>query len=254
MTASIGASTVLTGSSGVSGTTGAVTTAPTGSIFVVSIAWTSSTLLSIGDSQGNVYTQLGIERSSDLSVWKNRIYYCENGLGGVGHTWTVTLNGPGPKNLQVIELLGCKLSGSLDGEADDNTAVSPFLTPSITTTNAIDMLLQYIEGGTNSNPATNGISGSTPSGGWTIDSGSEILNGSLEAPGAFAWQRVTSIGTYNGGMTEAGASSAASFIMAFKEAAPAVVGVPTARAHARRKLLPKRWGGRDMGTDIRSWW
>jgi len=96
-------------------TTAAVTTNVSGSTFIAAITWDRPTpsvanFESIVDSKGNTYTTIGTQASyGPTSDPQARIFICENGVGGSGHTVTVTLTDP-PNDMSLtlffLEVIG----------------------------------------------------------------------------------------------------------------------------------------------------
>lgn len=200
-----------------------VNTAASGSAFVLGLSWgftNGSTFATVSDNKGNTYTQIGTELVSGSH--RARLYYCENGVGGTGHTATFTVNSLDYMGIFFLEITGGALSGILDKNAQQNDTASPFTSgATATTAQANEMLVGFVTGDSGSNPATHGVSGATPATGWTIHAGAEETNGSVTVAGAIATNIVAATGAYEAGFTESGASRAHVFIATFKEAAAA---------------------------------
>lgn len=204
-------------------TSAAVTTAASGSTIVLALSWgftNGGTFATISDNKGNTYTQIGTELVSGNH--RARLYYCENAIGGTGHTATFTINSADFMGIFFLEITGGATSGILDKNARQNDTTSPFTSgATATTAQANEMLVGFVSGDSGSNPATHGISGATPSTGWTIQAGAEEKNGSANVVGAIATNIVSATGAYTAGFTESGSSRAHVFIATFKEAAAA---------------------------------
>lgn len=215
-----------TASSSSIATTGVATQA-SGSTFVIGVVWNNVGFTSVTDNKTNTYTQLGgLDLQPGAAASHARLYYCQNGNGGAGHTGTLTLAGADNCAIFFLEITGA-LAASFDlGNGNLDTA-SPFTSPSITTTQARELLIAYLAGDSGSNPATH-----AESTGFTVQSAAEETNGSSFWTGCLASRLVTSTASYNASFTESGATRGAVFVIGFKEAA----GGATLRTN-RRSLL-----------------
>lgn len=217
-------------------TTTGVNTTVAGSGFVACVIWGSgggAAFTSFVDSKGNTWTQIGTEFSGFGS--KARLYYCQNGVGSgvsVLHTCTLTLTANGDATIYFDEILNGTLTGLLDVFADWNDdAATPFISGSLTTTQAHDLILAYT--------ATN-----TPSGTEVLTWGNSFTQvdadgNSANVTGGCAKRYVTATGTYNSTMTSSVATEAVTILIALKElggAGAVLAATPTVGATATAAL------------------
>ncbi len=188
--------------SGTSATTNSVNTAASGSTLYAQVAYTTGqSFTGVSDNKGNTYTEIG----SALTIngdWVLREYYCENGVGGSAHTFTVS-GGTGTWVIAACEITGGKTSGILDptppaGAVDTS---SPFTSNNITTNQAAVLLLAGFTHDGTGDPITH-----TPGSSFTKVSGAEEQNGSTLWPLAIAGRVVSSTGTYSSDWTVSGSS------------------------------------------------
>lgn len=143
-------------SSATSVTTPGVVTNATRSTFVVMAVWLGSagTFVSITDTFTNTWTQI----QTPLVLPANqaqRCYYVENGLGGVGHTFTWTVSGASPITFLVVEIVGGLTSGILHASDRQADTTDPYSTPNLVTTIQDCLLLAWTGGeGGGANPTT----------------------------------------------------------------------------------------------------
>jgi hypothetical protein len=205
-----------TGSASSQATTG-VTTQTSGSAFVVAAAWDSArNFTSIADNKGNSanYVQIGNQVTFSGGGGRARLYYCQNGAGGAGHTATITVSGSAGITVLFLELTGGATSGILDQNSTGvNDTSSPFTSQSITTTQAAEALISSLFGNSGANPATH-----AESTGFTVQAGADETNGSSFWTGCLASRIVAATGTYNSSFTESSGSNTAVHIASFKEA------------------------------------
>lgn len=200
--------------------TGAVNTAASGSIFVISYEHEDiAATVTVGDNKGNTYTQVGgaeIHNTGDAAL--SGCWYCVNGSGGTGHTATVTINSSARLLVEFTEITGAATSSAVDGTpAGAYDTSSPYTAPAVTTGNARDLLLAVLHGDSASNPATHDPNqGATT--GFSIISATEETNGVANWTGAHAYLVVSSTGTYTSGWTESGSAVGVAWLLAFKEA------------------------------------
>jgi hypothetical protein len=124
-------------------TTGAITTSPSGSTFVIAVN-SRQTISSVTDSFGNTYTLK--EQGAGFNY--GTIYVCDGGTGGASHTATVVQAGTGDNlSVYLIEVTGAT-NPSFDAGAtsSDTTGSSSGPGASVTTTNASDMVISLIAG------------------------------------------------------------------------------------------------------------
>lgn len=189
-------------------TTNSVTTAASGSTFYIALVYDGASFTSVTDSKGNTYTQMGTETGINASNAKCRTYRCENGVGGSGHTFTVT-TASGFITVVAIELLGSTVvSEGTPALVQDNA--SPYASPSITTGVTNCMLVSTIFGDSGSNPAT-----ANESTGFSL--AAQEADGSQFWIAAVFTRSVASAGTYNSSFTQTGTTNSVVSIAAFKE-------------------------------------
>lgn len=136
------------GTGAASYTTGALTTAASGSAILVSFwATTGTVVTSITDSKSNTYSVVTtINEAND--GYKLHLYKAENVTGGASHTFTATCSAGGIQGMAVTEVLGAPTSSILDGAAITkytNTA-GPY-DCAITTTQANGLVVAFIMSG-----------------------------------------------------------------------------------------------------------
>ena len=198
--------TALASSNGTAVTTASVTTASSGSGIVLSIDYYSagSTFVSVSDSKGNSWVQIGSEIVDTTSTVAMRRYYAANATGGTGHTFTLTVSGSTRiSSIAVTEITTTAGSGvTLDQSAQTQDNTSPFASAGITTTVADEFLL--------SSWTSQGDSGTyTHTAGNSFTKLANETNGSDFFPIGTGYRIVSSTGTYNGSWTTTGGSSAA---------------------------------------------
>lgn len=215
MAIAVGANT-STGYTGIdSTTTGAITTAASGSTFLVAVYWQNgSGSPTVSDNKGNSYTAIGSARQADSNGYylsHCQFFYVENGIGGSGHTFTAAKTGGAP-SVFVAEITGGELSGILDqntGAALDTS--SPVLSGSVTTTQAAEILFGFV--GTyhaSGNPAyTPGNSFSTLQ---------AITDATSYWTGCLSYRIVDSTGSYETSTAVTNLTSGAGLIATFREA------------------------------------
>ncbi len=218
-------------------TRGAAVTATTtssiaaGDLIIVSVSGENvgdlSDLASVTDTAGNTYVSavhtVDGGQNTLCAVW-----YCANCLAlASGATVTVTFNtqllASGESwEIAVDDVSGAATSTPTDGTNGHNSQVisstATWDTNTITTTNAADLL--WVAMGVNQGePAAITNANSTPSSGWTIQTG---ITGGSNSHNSLrtAYQIVSSTGTYKGGGTATTFSNGVSaVIVAFKAAA-----------------------------------
>lgn len=198
-------------------TTAGVTTQATGSILVVGAIWETAAFTSITDSKSNSYTQIGTEQT--IGGFKARLYYVENATGGSSHTFTLTTGGGNIfGTVLALEVIGGATASSLDQSNQQTDSASPFTSPSITTTNANDILVSACMSDGIANPMD--FAEST---GFTVNITRN--SGASFYPMALGTRIVSSTGSYNSSWTTASGANAAVFIASFKELAGAGAAV-----------------------------
>lgn len=224
MSASIGAS-ASAAASAASATTSAVTTQAIGSTFVVGVGtYTSSPVQTPTDSKSNTYTAIELQQSyfggSQLVRW----YYCQNGTGGSGHTFSGSGTSANVVNVYAVEIIGGLTSGILDQHNVGNDTATPFVSPTITPTVSDSIAIAFLAGGGASSPASH-----TESNGFTILANTDQTDGNNFLTGCFAYKSLSSTAGVAASFTEAtNLGDTVLFIANFKSAAGAAsnVGVP----------------------------
>jgi hypothetical protein len=137
------------------------------------------------------------------------LYYKENGSGGASHTFSYTVSGSHTNTIYAGEITGGLTSGILDQQNAQTDSASPFTSPSITTTQANEILVSILSAHSTINPAT--VAEST---GFTLQAKWE--DGTASWPGCIASKVVSSTGAYNSSFTCASADDAGIHIASFK--------------------------------------
>lgn len=213
MAIGVGATSKGRSASTASQATGGVTTAVSGSTFYVSFEWDTANFSSISDSKGNAYTIIDTELTVS-GTQKQRVYYCQNGVGGATHSVTVNLSGAAPISVFFLEITGGATTGVLDQHNRANDAATPFASPSVTTLQAAEILVSSLTSDTGSNPGT--IAEST---GFTVQAGASETNGASFYVGGIATRIVAAIASYASSFTCTGTTISGVAIATFKEAA-----------------------------------
>jgi len=229
MSLGIGVHTFAENTSGLTVTTGGITTAASGSgiyLFCVFDKFTSQVFSSVTDNKGNSanYVQVGAEIVSTDSSVMARVYYCPNATGGAGHTATLTVTGSnGSLDLYIVEITTTNGAGITIDQATQNTDnTTPFTSSSITTTVANTMLM----GGMSENASTSVTH--------TAGNSFAVIDEETTAnawSGASSWRLVSATGTYNTSWTVTGTvSTSVQTIASFSEVAGgAAARVPQSR-------------------------
>jgi chitodextrinase len=140
-----------------------------GDLIIAEVDWTGGgTFTSISDSQGNTYTQVGVEQNSAGVGVKSRLYYAKNIKAGANTVTTVVTGGPSFHELYIHEYSGLSTSAPLDGFSVSSGNGTSFTSNNVVTTQANDLLYGVeIDSG-----------GATASAGWTTRS---TLDGDVAA-------------------------------------------------------------------------
>jgi hypothetical protein len=188
-------------------TTSAQTTQVSGST-LIAFAY-SSNAVTMSDSKGNTWISAGTQAFNG-GFGDSGCYYCQNAVGGSGHTFTATQSG-GSLQLIILELIGAVTSGGPNAFAHANVtgASPPITTPSITTTVANAAVVACTAGASNVNVA------GTSTNGTVLDS----ISGANFVTGTDSWFLKTTAGATNDTLTFAGQSS-------FDEAAYSIAFAP----------------------------
>lgn len=199
--------------SGTSQATTGVTTAASGSTFVILAIWDTTSFTSIADSKGNTYTLMNTELAWGIGNAKSRMYYCANGTGGASHTATLTISGTGSLLVCFLEITGAA-TASFDTSNRQTDAASPFVAPSLSNAQAASMYVAGEVGDSGSNPAT--LAEST---GFTVQSAATETNGASFYTGGLATLIVASIASRAASFTQTGSNNTAVWEAIFKESA-----------------------------------
>jgi hypothetical protein len=197
-----------TGASG-SATTNSVTSAASGSTFVVFCQFTpGQTFTSITDSKSNSYTQIGTEEANGGLV--GRLYYTANGTGGSGHTASCATSAS-DLAVYLLEITGAQAASLDSGSVNDifdNT--SPFTVTSGTLAQAAELVVAAIGTDSGSNPAT-----LAESSGFTIQE--KLEDGTTVWPGGIATKIVSATTALTPSFTQTGATGAILWVAGFKQ-------------------------------------
>lgn len=205
---SVGAHVVAGDSATDTTTTGSVTTAASGSSFLIGCLWPhSDTVVSVGDNKGNTFVAQGSVTDDPGDGFKAQWYLCTNGTGGTGHTFNLKISSTDPKALFVIEITGGATSSLVDGTPSGALDTSsPFDSP-VTTTNANDLIATLVAS-----------SGSTAV--ITFNGGFTALNTDTSfTSAATATQVVSATGTYSPAATTTTGLNAIVITIALKASA-----------------------------------
>ena len=179
-------------------TTAGVTTQSTGSGFWLSVGWHSgATVNTPTDNKGNAYVQVGSTQVDGSWSWAR--YYCATGAGGSGHTFTVTTTG----SVALVQILAQELittNGNgvvLDQTAQQQLNVASWVSPSVTTTSANEILVGGWLGHTSS-----GTASFTANSSFAL--GPTILDGSFDNSAAVETRVVSATGSYHADFSVSG--------------------------------------------------
>jgi hypothetical protein len=170
-------------------------------LFVVN----STSVSSVGDTQGNQYLLIGSPQTWSPKNYVERLYYAKNIQGGAD-TVTVTLSGSKYMEVRAYEYSGLDTSSPLDVSATPHTGTSSSTgtTGTLTTTNANDLLFGFFHSdGDTTNTAGAGFTGRT----FSID-GYPLGED----------QNVSAISSYSATMNFSPAANYVGFLVAFKAA------------------------------------
>lgn len=182
------------GGSNVTVTTSGVTTASSGSGFIVMAVGKGGapSAGAVTDSKSNTYTQIGSTVNYNFTGTWVSLWRCYSGTGGASHTFTYTQGGFADASIFVQEIT---TSGA--GLAADNVGVSPntdtataFTSNALTSVAAATAIVAFLAGNSSSNPATHTVSGGS------LAITADINNGSGgTCTGAIAAEIVSSVQT-----------------------------------------------------------
>jgi len=191
-----------------SATTTGITTAASGSTFVVAVSFDHTThiVTGISDSKSNTYTLAGT--AGDFGS----VYYCSNCTGGASHTVTITFDGAEFPIVHFLEITGAATSSydsAVTAKAEDSA--SPFTVTSGTTSQAAELLVSFIASNSGSNPVSY-----SESSGFTIQQ--QDGDGSNYCTSALAPRIVSSTGTFTPSYTGSGITGSTNIVIGIKEA------------------------------------
>jgi hypothetical protein len=195
------------------GTTTGVTTQPAGSGFFVVISEGTGPNTPPTDNMGNTYTQIGATINNTAHSMQGSIWYCANGAGGSGHTWTLDSPNPFPC-IYAVEVTGALAGGTIDvygGSTSNTTSTGPWVSGNVTTTNAKDLLLGLLAYDEDASPAD-----ATANGSFTLVGSTPTAGPAFGA--AISYDSVTSTGVYESSFSCGGGVYGVTFIVAVKSA------------------------------------
>jgi hypothetical protein len=176
-------------------TTGVTSTGGAGTVFLAYLIY-DGTFSSFVDSKGNTWTPVVGPTAGVGMACFGKIYKCEGGIGGAGHTFSFTTTGGTNVAVLFNEETGCVTSGAIVDQVgtltEDNA--TPFTSSAITTTAANEAIYAY-------NSSNTG--GATES--WTHTDGftpvDTLPDGAQYIATQSARLAVTSVGTYSAAYT-----------------------------------------------------
>lgn len=199
-------------------TTGSVTTAGSGSGFLIFTVGKGGAPSNIRDSKSNAYTQIGSTINYNFTGSWASVWRCLNGTGGAGHTASFDQAGFADGSVFLQEITTTGGGGiSLDnaGVTANTDTTTPFVSNAITTVAAATAIFAFLAGNSTSATATHTVSGGT------LAIVGDVNNGSAgSAIGATAGSIVSSVQTsLVASFTETSNSpEAVVFIASFSEA------------------------------------
>lgn len=210
-----------------------ITTQASGSSFVgVQLSFGPDATSVFSDNKGNTFNLIGTASTGLLGGMYAAIYLCINGTGGTGHVgsinWTYTGGNSGFVMGALIEILGGATSGLLDQIAAwfDDTS-SPYISNSITTANANDLLIAVA--------ATEVASGTEVLTWGNSFTALEAQGNAAGTTGGVATRLVSATGTYNSSVTSTLSTETVSIIFSLK--AGGVTPPPPAGPLPRRLFI-----------------
>jgi|GEM_PF-1622038 len=189
-------------------TTTGITTAASGSTFVVAVSFdhTTHVITGISDSKSNTYTLAGT--AGDFGS----VYYCSNCTGGASHTVTITFDGAEYPIVHFLEITGAATS-SYDSAVTAKAEVgsSPFTVTSGTSTQNNELIFSFIASNSGNNPVSY-----SESSGFTIQQ--QDGDGGNYWTSAVATKIVSATGTFAPSYTGSGISGSTNIVIGIKEA------------------------------------
>ena len=112
-----------------------------GDLIIVEVDWSSaSTFVSLSDTQGNVYTEIGAEQNATSIGIKSRLYYAKNIKGGADTVTTVVSGSPTYHELYIHEYSGLSTTSPMDTFSVSIGSGSSFTSGNVTTTVANELV------------------------------------------------------------------------------------------------------------------
>lgn len=219
MTAAVGvhATTESTPSDGGTVTTpSAGTSQASGSTFVICVFASGGVLSNFTDNKSNSYTQI-FAQSDALDGRLMYLFYCKNGAGGAGHTFSVDVDSTQRVMLFGFELTGVDTTAPLDADTDyhlDNDG-TPYTDGGITIAQANEILISFIV-------ADTGGTTVTYTAGNSFTKFDAQTDNATYWPCAVGYRVVSSIAAYNASWTHDGSGGADTcnlILVGFKELA-----------------------------------
>lgn len=191
---SLGVHAAAGGAAGNTVTTAAIAPAATGSLFYVCVGTGAGDAINVPtDSKGNVYTQIGTTFTTGGPASMAR-FYKANATGGIGLTVTATSPTGAQVSVWFVEVLGVTTLDQGGNATIHNATVSPYVSPSVTTTTAAEILLGC---GTDDSTGLSDVF-TAPSPFTILD---QVTNGAALVTGADSYQIVAATSTYHSSFT-----------------------------------------------------
>lgn len=174
----------------------------TGSTFVAVVICSGGAPSSVSDSKSNTYTLVRTQQVASFGDKYDSMYYCENGTGGAGHTFTSNHGATTVATILFVELTGASAT-SFDGatDASSNDDASNPRTLATAASVAVDDLVVMSCGSSNSGTET-----FTANDGYTIaQSTTDGTTGKGAA--AIIYKVVTSGGVQTGSIDQGGSDA-----------------------------------------------
>lgn len=222
-------------------TTGSITTQPYGSGIWMAVGWHSgATPVTPTDNKGNVYVNFGSDTVDATFIWRR--YYCANAVGGAGHTFTFTSTGSALLlQIMVQEVTTNNGRGILLDQAavTGSLTVSPWTSPSVTTTVPNEILIGAMLGHSSSGTAVFG-------GLLSFTVNTSITDGTNDNAACAGTLVVAATGNYTSSFSEAVVvwSTVGVSIDTFSEVAIPFFKLPNPRPRTKGSPLGRRFANR----------
>jgi hypothetical protein len=116
----------------------------TGDLIIVEVDWLfGSAFVSLSDTQGNTYTEIGAEQTSSGIGVKSRLYYAKNVRGGANTITTVVSGAPAYHELYIHEYSGLSTTNPLDAYSVNVGSSTSFTSGNLTTTGTNELLYGF---------------------------------------------------------------------------------------------------------------